>query len=78
MRGHSTRTFNAEHDKRKKKADTRNRFQHHIDLFGFTNSLLLTDLEIYNQSCPVIEFIKNIHCNIHINIITCILNLNLQ
>lgn len=50
MRGHSTRTFNAEHDKRKKKADTRNRFQHHIDLFGFTNSLLLTDLEIYNQS----------------------------
>lgn len=47
MRGHSTRTFNAEHDKRKKKADTRNRFQHHIDLFGFTNSLLLTDLEIY-------------------------------
>lgn len=26
MRGHSTRTFNAEHDKRKKKADTRNRF----------------------------------------------------
>lgn len=44
MRGHSTRTFNAEHDKRKKKADTRDRFQHHIDLFGFTNSLLLTDL----------------------------------